>query len=40
MFIGFATGFPVVSEPHLNHLKYVLLGFGHGITTQIGNLDD
>ena len=36
----YIIGFPLLSKPHLKHLKYVLLGFWHGITKQLGKLDD
>jgi len=36
----YILGFPILSKPHLKHLKYVLLGFWHGITGKLGKLDD
>lgn len=36
----YVVGFPILSKPHLKHLKYVLLGFWHGITGKLGKLDD
>lgn len=34
----YIVGFPILSKPHLTHLKYVLLGFWHGITGKLGKL--
>ncbi len=36
----YIIGFPLLSKPHLKHLKYVLLGFWHGVTGKLGKLDD
>ena len=36
----YIIGFPLLSKPHLKHLKYVLLGFWHGITGKLGRLND
>ena len=33
-------GYPILAKPHLIHLKYVLLGFMHGITGKLGKLND
>jgi len=34
----FVIGFPIISTPHLVHLKYVFLGFCHGIIGKVGKL--
>lgn len=34
----YIIGYPILSKPHLTHLKYVLLGFWHGITGKLGKL--
>jgi len=34
----YIAGYPLFSKPHLLHLKYVLLGFWHGITGRLGRL--
>lgn len=34
----YIVGYPILSKPHLTHLKYVLLGFWHGITGKLGKL--
>ncbi|MDX8380851.1 MAG: glycosyltransferase family 2 protein [Ghiorsea sp.] len=34
----FVIGFPIISTPHLVHLKYVFLGFWHGIIGKVGKL--
>ena len=35
----YITGFPVLAKPHLKNLKYVLLGFLHGVFKKLGKLD-
>lgn len=35
----YIVGYPVLSKPHLTHLKYVLLGFWHGIIGKMGKLE-
>jgi rhamnosyltransferase len=32
----YLIGYPLFSKPHLTHLKYVLLGFWHGIIGKLG----
>jgi rhamnosyltransferase len=32
--------YPILSKPHLVHLKYCLLGFWHGITKKMGKLNE
>jgi len=34
----YIIGYPILSKPHLTHLKYVLLGFWHGIIGKLGKL--
>lgn len=34
----YLIGYPVLSKPHLTHLRYVLLGFWHGIIGRLGKL--
>lgn len=34
----YIVGYPLLSTPHLIHLKYVLLGFWHGILGKLGKL--
>jgi len=34
----YIIAFPILSKPHLKHLKYVLLGFWHGLTGNLGKL--
>lgn len=36
----YIIGYPILSKPHLTHLKYVLLGFWHGITGKLGKLNE
>lgn len=36
----YIIGYPLLSKPHLEHLKYVLLGFYHGITRKLGELNE
>jgi rhamnosyltransferase len=36
----YIIGYPILAKPHLIHLKYVLLGFIHGITGKLGKLND
>lgn len=36
----YIVGYPILSKPHLMHLRYVLLGFWHGIRGRLGKLDD
>ncbi|ACF14523.1 glycosyl transferase family 2 [Chloroherpeton thalassium ATCC 35110] len=36
--IRYIIGFPLLSKPHLTHLRYVLLGFFHGIIGKLGEL--
>jgi len=35
----YIIGFSLLSKPHLKHLKYVLLGFWHGIIGKLGRYD-
>lgn len=34
----FMVGFPILSKPHVVHLKYVFLGFWHAISGRVGKL--
>lgn len=34
----YIIAYPLLSTPHLTHLRYVLLGFWHGITGKLGKL--
>ncbi len=34
----YIIGYPILSKPHLTHLKYVMLGFWHGIIGRLGKL--
>jgi len=36
----YIIGYPILSKPHLKHLKYVLLGFWHGMTGKLGKLNN
>jgi rhamnosyltransferase len=35
----YIIGYPLLSKPHLTHLKYVMLGFWHGIVGKLGKLE-
>jgi rhamnosyltransferase len=35
----YIIGFPLLSKPHLKHLKYVMIGFWHGIIGKVGKLN-
>lgn len=35
----YLIAYPVLSKPHLVHLKYCVLGFWHGITKKMGRFD-
>lgn len=34
----YIAGYPILAKPHLTNLKYVLLGFWHGVTRKLGKL--
>ncbi len=36
----YIVGYPILAKPHLLNLKYVLLGFWHGVTKQMGKLQE
>lgn len=36
----YVFGFPILAKPHLKHLKYVMLGFFHGLIGKQGKLND
>jgi rhamnosyltransferase len=35
----YVIAFPIVSKPHMKHLKAVLLGLAHGLTSKLGKVD-
>jgi len=34
----YMVGYPILAKPHFTNLKYVLIGFWHGITKKLGKL--